>query len=48
MTENKLLTTHVNIKETKEEDLKNTLLLWSNGEVMKFVGFPNGLGITTE
>ena len=31
------------IKETKEEDLKNILALWNNGEVMKYVGFPNGL-----
>ena len=31
------------IKETKEKDLGNIKELWSSGEVMKFVGFPNGL-----
>ena len=34
------------IKETTEEDLENILSLWNNGDVMKFVGFPNGLGVT--
>ncbi|HSM25024.1 MAG TPA: GNAT family protein [Anaerolineaceae bacterium] len=36
------------IKETSKEDLDNILLLWSNGEVMSFVGFPNGLEISIE
>ncbi|PKL00256.1 MAG: GNAT family N-acetyltransferase [Tenericutes bacterium HGW-Tenericutes-1] len=36
------------IKETSFEDLDNTFTLWNSGEVMKFVGFPNGLGITHE
>lgn len=36
------------IKETSFEDLANIMKLWNNGKVMKFVGFPNGLGITIE
>jgi RimJ/RimL family protein N-acetyltransferase len=36
------------IKETSNEDLVNIISLWNNGEVMSFVGFPNGLGITTK
>lgn len=31
------------IRETKETDLKSIQSLWADGEVMKFVGFPNGL-----
>ncbi len=34
------------IKETEKEDLKNVLELWNSGDVMKFVGFPQGLGET--
>ncbi len=33
------------IKETTGEDLDNVTALWNNGEVMSFVGFPEGLGI---
>lgn len=36
----------INIKETTQDDLENILELWNNGDVMKFVGFPNGLGVT--
>lgn len=36
------------IKETLLEDLKNVMDLWNNEEVMFYVGFPNGLGITLE
>ncbi len=36
------------VKETEKEDLKNVLALWNDGEVMKFVGFPEGLGETME
>ena len=36
------------IKETTKEDLDNVLSLWNDGDSMKFVGFPNGLGITME
>lgn len=31
------------IKETEKADLENVRALWASGEVMKFVGFPNGL-----
>lgn len=31
------------IKETTKNDLENTRSLWASGEVMRFVGFPNGL-----
>ena len=34
------------IKETREADLDNIMNLWNNGEVMQFVGYPQGLGIT--
>lgn len=30
---------------TREQDLPYLLALWNDGEVMKYVGFPNGLGI---
>ena len=31
------------IRETTLEDLKNVQRLWADGEVMRFVGFPEGL-----
>lgn len=34
------------VKETEKADLKNVLALWNDGDVMKFVGFPEGLGET--
>ncbi|WP_051569293.1 GNAT family N-acetyltransferase [Alkaliphilus transvaalensis] len=34
------------IKKTTEENLKEILVLWNNGEVMKWVGFPKGLNMT--
>jgi ribosomal protein S18 acetylase RimI-like enzyme len=36
------------IKETDESDLDNILSLWNDGEVMRFVGFPDGLGYDKE
>lgn len=36
------------IIETSKKDLKNIMELWNDGEVMHFVGFPNGIGITVE
>jgi RimJ/RimL family protein N-acetyltransferase len=36
----------ITIKETTKEDLINIMSLWNDGEVMHFVGFPKGLGIT--
>ena len=36
------------IRETTLEDLKNVQRLWGDGEVMRFVGFPEGLHETDE
>ncbi|MFA7673123.1 MAG: GNAT family N-acetyltransferase [Clostridia bacterium] len=36
------------ITETKYSDLKNIQALWADGDVMKFVGFPEGLIETDE
>ena len=36
------------IKETTIEDIRNVQQLWADGDVMKFVGFPNGLHKTEE
>ena len=36
------------IRETTLEDLKNIQRLWGDGEVMRFVGFPEGLHETDE
>ena len=38
--------TEIVIRETIREDLENLMELWNSGEVMKFVGFPNGLNVT--
>ncbi|MHC5036245.1 MAG: GNAT family N-acetyltransferase [Planctomycetota bacterium] len=34
------------IRDTEERDLEALRTLWNNGEVMKYVGYPKGLGIT--
>lgn len=36
------------IRESSNEDLENILSLWNNGEVMSFVGFPEGLGVSMD
>lgn len=36
------------IRETRVEDLQAIQRLWADGEVMKFVGFPNGLHYSDE
>lgn len=36
------------IKETTVNDLENVKRLWAGGDVMKFVGFPDGLHKTDE
>lgn len=36
------------IHETSERDLHNIKSLWADGDVMKFVGFPNGLQKSAE
>ena len=38
----------IEIKETTFEDIKDVQRLWADGEVMKFVGFPEGLRQTDE
>lgn len=38
----------IEIKETTIEDLKNVQRLWADGDVMRFVGFPDGLHKTEE
>ena len=38
----------ITIKETTENDLANVRRLWADGDVMKFVGFPEGLHETEE
>ena len=42
------LQTPMTIKQTDESDLENVMRLWNDGEVMHYVGFPNGLGVTLE
>lgn len=39
---------HIIIKETTLEDLSNIASLWNNGDVMFYVGFPNGLGVNVK
>lgn len=36
----------ITIRQTCADDLAQTLSLWNDGDVMKFVGFPDGLGYT--
>lgn len=43
-----LSTAMIEIRETSEKDLRNVQNLWSDGDVMKFVGFPDGLHQTDE
>lgn len=38
----------ITIKETSKGDLADVKALWADGDVMKFVGFPNGLHKTDE
>lgn len=38
----------ITIKETTIEDIKNVQRLWADGDVMRFVGFPDGLHETDE
>lgn len=33
----------VTIKESTEDDIKNIQRLWADGDVMKFIGYPDGL-----
>lgn len=38
----------ITIKETTKRELSNVKQLWADGDVMKFVGFPDGLHETDE
>lgn len=38
----------ITVKETTSNDLSNVQQLWADGDVMKFVGFPEGLHETDE
>jgi len=40
--------TRVVMRETSVADLPNVMALWNNGEVMKYVGFPEGIGVTSD
>lgn len=43
-----MYTGKITIKKTDENDLVNIMNLWNNGDVMHYVGFPDGLGVTIE
>ncbi len=38
----------ITLKPTQQEDLKHVQSLWNDGEVMQYVGFKNGIGITMD
>ena len=38
----------IEIRETTLDDIRNVQRLWADGEVMRFVGFPDGLHKTDE
>lgn len=38
----------IRLEKTTTNDLENVAALWNDGDVMKFVGFPDGLGVTPE
>lgn len=38
----------VTIREMQFEDLDNVRALWNDGDVMRFVGFPDGIGVTAD
>ena len=38
----------IEVRETTAKDLENVRRLWADGNVMRFVGFPDGLQKTTE
>lgn len=43
-----MYTGKIRIKKTDQSDLQNVMKLWNNGQVMFYVGFPMGLGVTIE
>lgn len=36
------------LRPTTEKDLENVMRLWNHGEVTKYVGFPEGIGVTVD
>ena len=38
----------ITVRPTRREDLENVRALWNDGDVMKFVGFPEGFDETAE
>jgi hypothetical protein len=38
----------ITIRPTRREDLENVRALWNDGDVMQYVGFPQGLDATAE
>lgn len=38
----------IEVKETTLKDIDNVQRLWADGDVMRFVGFPDGLHQTSE
>ena len=38
----------VRLRSTRKEDLPELVALWNDGDVMKWVGFPAGLGYDIE
>jgi len=47
-TKNLIETERMLIRPVRADDLAHLLCWWNDGEVMRHVGFPNGLGITME
>lgn len=43
-----MLRSDIVIKETTEDDLNHIVELWNSGDVMFYVGFPQGLNVTKE
>lgn len=43
-----MYTGKISIKETDQSDLTNIMQLWNDGQVMFYVGFPKGLGVTMD
>lgn len=43
-----MYTGKITIKETDQSDLPNVMGLWNDGNVMSYVGYPDGLGVTLE
>lgn len=38
----------ISLRPTREEDLPDLMALWNDGQVMRWVGFPDGLGYTAD